>query len=219
MSLDYTTSSWSIHEEEFILHPLRFLYWEKEKMILVSDIHSGKSTELLHYGIYLPLDQINSLYHRLETIAKLYPNSHLVIVGDMVHGKENVEWNQFLSIFRYFSKVTLVKGNHDQYMDAWCKKVGLEVKDMIQIRDIIISHEPIENVGNNTILNIHGHIHPWVKLKGKGKQSLKFPCFYKKGKQLCLPAFTKLTGKFTVELKKGDIAWAITESSCITYEY
>ncbi|TVQ49091.1 MAG: hypothetical protein EA362_04990 [Saprospirales bacterium] len=61
----------------------------------------------------------------------------------------------------------------------------------------------LKNEGNalDQKLVICGHLHPAFRLKGKGRQSIKMPCFYLKPPLLILPAFGEFTGSKIV--KKG----------------
>ena len=56
-----------------------------------------------------------------------------------------------------------------------------------------------------------GHLHPAINLKGKGKQSLKFPCFYFTKEYCILPAFSRFTAGFKVNPEKDETVFAIVE--------
>lgn len=60
-----------------------------------------------------------------------------------------------------------------------------------------------------------GHVHPAVSLRGKGKQALRFPCFYFTDNYCILPAFSRFTGSYTVEPGKNDHAYALVEKDII----
>ena len=75
------------------------------------------------------------------------------------------------------------------------------------IKNIILSHEPI-NLVNNKTFNICGHYHPKLYLKNKGDK-LSFRCFAMDMKKntLYMPAFGDLTGGYPC--KKSFKKWAI----------
>ena len=52
-------------------------------------------------------------------------------------------------------------------------------------------------------------------MKGKGRQSLKFPCFYFTKDYCVLPAFSRFTGTFKVKPEKGETVFAIVDNSII----
>ena len=44
-----------------------------------------------------------------------------------------------------------------------------------------------------------GHLHPGIRIRGMGKQSLQFPCFYFGGQYAILPAFGRFTGTVSID--------------------
>jgi metallophosphoesterase superfamily enzyme len=60
-----------------------------------------------------------------------------------------------------------------------------------------------------------GHIHPGIKIRGAGKQSLYFPCFYFGETYAVLPAFSRFTGLTRMEIKPRDKIFAIVENKII----
>lgn len=57
-----------------------------------------------------------------------------------------------------------------------------------------------------------GHIHPGIAIRGLGKQSLRFPCFYFTEKFCVLPAFSRFTGTFLIEPNDGEQVFAIVDN-------
>lgn len=205
---------WEWEGERLRLYPERYLYWENEHILLLSDVHIGKTTEWLHEGIYIPLSGIMSTIERIHHIYLRHPNSHLVIVGDLVHGKENQEWHELDKVLRCFPKVSLIEGNHDRSFSIWPGHTDIQIVERMEFTNIVLTHEPTNNLKKNQI-NIHGHIHPNVSLKGKGLQRLILPCFYKKEQQFCLPAFTIWSGKYVVPMRPEDTIWVITQNKVL----
>ncbi len=58
-----------------------------------------------------------------------------------------------------------------------------------------------------------GHVHPGVRLQGKGKQSLSLPCFHFTEKQCIMPAFGEFTGKFIIKPNGKDRVYVIAKSN------
>jgi len=75
-----------------------------------------------------------------------------------------------------------------------------------------LTHHPEER---EDLFTICGHIHPGIRLKGPGKQTLKLPCFHKKTHQLILPAFGEFTGSHTISPDKEDEIFVITSDEVI----
>jgi metallophosphoesterase superfamily enzyme len=118
----------------------------------------------------------------------------------------------FCDVVNAYKKIEfiLVLGNHDILAEKHYQQVCLTViREHLIEEDIIFSHHPQKKIPKDKFC-IAGHIHPGIVLYGKGKQSIKLPCFYLQKKQLILPAFGSLTGLQLIERKKEDSVFAIT---------
>jgi metallophosphoesterase superfamily enzyme len=60
-----------------------------------------------------------------------------------------------------------------------------------------------------------GHVHPGISLKGQGKQSLRFPCFYFAKDNCVLPAFSRFTGTYKVIPRQDETVYAIIENKIL----
>ncbi|HNU41619.1 MAG TPA: phosphoesterase, partial [Cyclobacteriaceae bacterium] len=69
------------------------------------------------------------------------------------------------------------------------------------------------------VYNLSGHIHPAVRLKGTGRQSVMLPCFYFGKQQGILPAFGSFTGMARIVPKKEDRIFVIAENKVIAYPH
>jgi len=79
--------------------------------------------------------------------------------------------------------------------------------ESLELDDFILTHEP----GEYDAYNLAGHIHPGVRLQGRGRQRLKFPCFHFSPTQGILPAFGAFTGVHAVRPKKNDLIYIIAD--------
>jgi hypothetical protein len=52
-------------------------------------------------------------------------------------------------------------------------------------------------------------------MKGKGKQSLRFPCFYFTEFEALMPAFGKFTGLHIIEPAKKSLVFAVADNQII----
>ena len=59
---------------------------------------------------------------------------------------------------------------------------------------------------------VAGHLHPALSLVGKGRQSLKLPCWWYSAERrtLVVPTFGTFTGSVSVKPKEGDACWVTT---------
>ncbi len=58
---------------------------------------------------------------------------------------------------------------------------------------------------------IAGHLHPAVRLSGRGDDSLRLPCFWWRERLAILPAFGEFTGGATIARETGDRVVAVAE--------
>ena len=97
--------------------------------------------------------------------AKVSPNEHLLILGDMDGKKGSSTWKLIRDTIHKFrtNNIYLILGNNDQYsIDEYVKMGFLSVTDEAVLKEsgmgnIIFTHCPVP-VSNDDI-NIHGHIH------------------------------------------------------------
>jgi DNA ligase-associated metallophosphoesterase len=209
----------TIHNQNFILHYNRVLFWEEEKILILSDLHIGKTNHFRKSGIAVPTNIIKEDMQRLVESIQFFKPQKIIIVGDLFHSIQNKEhewlakWrNDFASI-----EFILVKGNHDIVDESWYTQNNINlVKNHLQINNLTFVHhiEDYKNQQEDEYI-ISGHIHPAITIKGLGKQSLRFPCFYFTKHYLVLPAFGKFTGTHTVEPKKNEKVFAVVNNSIV----
>jgi uncharacterized protein len=56
-------------------------------------------------------------------------------------------------------------------------------------------------------------MHPGISLRGQGRQSLSFPCFYFAKEYCVLPAFSRFTGTYKVKPQKDETVFAVVEDA------
>lgn len=186
----------NIQGEELVLNAFRAVYWKKEKMLIVADMHLGKTAHFRAAGISVPSSIIKTDLDRLTYLIGTYQPKILLVVGDMFHHQK---MNSDLDIFKdwrnQFEKLSiyLVQGNHDRLKNLYYQNMGIELfKPNLNLGLFQFVHEYVEP--NEKYFSISGHIHPGVLLKGKAKQAIKLPCFAVSNHHLILPAFSLFTG-------------------------
>ena len=178
--------------------------------LILADLHLGKTTHFRKAGLAIPAqardaDQSNLLH----ILRKENPESVLVL-GDLFHSSSNKECDELAMITSQFHEVhfELILGNHDILEESDYRSMDFETFTQLENGDLILTHEPLDIVPEGK-LNIHGHIHPGVRMVGKGRQSLLMPCFHLSKQHFCLPAFGALTGLMRQKPTKGDEVFAI----------
>lgn len=203
-------------EEELILSKERSIYWAAQKMLIISDLHIGKSAHFRKHGIQVPSGVGEGDLQRLARLIDLYDPQTLLITGDMFHHKSNSEVAVFSEWRKEFSQLRfqLIKGNHDQLRPVEYASLNIELiqKELICAPFRFIHEKP---ESTDTTYTISGHIHPGVTLYGKARQRLNFPCFYFGENNAILPAFSAFTGLSRIQPQKNDRFYAITPSGVV----
>ena len=114
--------------------------------------------------------------------------------------------------------IDLVKGNHDILDDAWYIDAGIEVHEEKMVEDpfIFVHDLKLRDKLDETEQQLYaftGHMHPAISLRGNGRQSLRFPCFYFTKEYCVLPAFSRFSGTFCVSPEKDETVFAVVENA------
>lgn len=188
------TLSTTIRNKAFIFHAHRAVYLPFAEVLVVSDVHLGKTTHFRKHGLSVPQQVAVKDLERLSGLVDEFQPKKMVIAGDFFHAEANSELDLFAK-WREQSpnvSVVLVKGNHDRLAKGIYQSLGIEVyEEQYFLDDLVITHEYQETIER---FQISGHIHPGIVLKGKGKQKLRLPVFAYNPKHLLLPAFSLFTG-------------------------
>jgi len=189
------TQSISIPNDELVLTNQRALYWAKEKALVLSDLHVGKSATFRKAGIPISKNVLVNDLKRLEQLIHHFNAKKLIIVGDLFHAEYNSDIDYFHDWLSSFTnlKLELILGNHDKLSDTVYKDFRLKIfQPKKESENLCFIHDNFKI--NNKLFTISGHTHPGVILKAKGKQRLKLPCYQVTEHQLILPAFSLFTG-------------------------
>jgi uncharacterized protein len=206
-----------LHDIQFKLLADKALYREDTHTMIIADLHLGKAMHFRKSGIAIPSQSAEQDYLRLHKMISSIQPKQIIFLGDLFHSGYNSEWNLFCEFINTYNEIEfiLVIGNHDILARHHYKKLCITlIEDKIEQDGLILSHIPLENVPENYI-NISGHVHPGVILKGKGKQHIKLPCFYYCNRQLILPAFGSLTGLQLIEPQKKSEVFVIAGDKVI----
>jgi uncharacterized protein len=204
-----------IHRQTFWLSPLRALYWEEQRALVLSDLHFGKTGHFRKAGIPVPQAVYRHDLQRLSQLLEQFQPAQLIAVGDLFHSRANLELEQFRHWREGYPALEfhLVKGNHDILEEDWYPGAGIRVWEQERvIDDIGFAHE--QGCGTRPF-TFCGHLHPGVVISGPGKQSLRLPCFYFTPSHCVLPAFSLFTGLATIRPAKADSVFAVVENSLI----
>lgn len=206
-------------ENNLLLLPQKAIYFEDHSTLLIADLHLGKVNHFRRSGIAVPTSvNTKNLELLIDLINRLGP-TQVVFLGDLFHSHYNEEWEAFGQVVRHFKgiKFELVRGNHDIMSALQYERCELDVHEQMEVDSFLLTHEPLNKVPLGKY-NVHGHIHPGVRLKGKGRQTLTLPCFLFGKDHAIMPAFGSFTGFVRVPVKKNDAVFVIADQKVIEME-
>jgi DNA ligase-associated metallophosphoesterase len=202
-----------IADQNLVLHPTGVVYWQEEGVLLISDVHLGKVTHFRKYGAAVPQEVILKNFEVLQRTLTLYNPKTICFLGDLFHSSINLEWQLFENwVLKAQVKIILIAGNHDIISPLKYQNLGISLLPELIWGPFLLTHYPEVRAG---LFNLSGHIHPAVRLSGKGRQSLRLPCFFKNKHQMILPAFGAFTGTHVLKKKGADEVYAIADAMVI----
>ena len=184
--------------EEMWLDGRRAVYWPNENALLCSDLHVGRAGHYRKNGIPMGLELADEDLECLSELIHDYEVDKVYFLGDLFHSEFNFEFDDFASFINSYPEVKfiLIPGNHDRFFLKDIQLEGLWVeKKVITKSGIDLIHER-EDANQ---CSISGHIHPAVRLNGRGRDAITLPCFEICNNHMLLPAFSRQTGGYVLK--------------------
>lgn len=196
--------------ESLDLLPQRAAYWPAKNVLLLADMHLGKVNHFRKAGIPVPTKANDKNIEMFIALLQRTGAQRVICLGDLFHSHYNPEWEIFGQVIQHFSNVCfeLVVGNHDIMSQRQYVRKNIVMHESLQIGPFLLTHHPLEE--NTTFYNLAGHLHPGVRLTGRGRQAVTLPCFLFGQSQGLLPAFGAFTGLAKVSPRKDDKIFVIT---------
>ncbi len=175
------------HGETLHLRPTGALFWPAKGLLVVSDLHLGKSERLARRGgSLLPPYETQATLEKLDRELEATRASAVICLGDSFDDTASAEgiaddsrlWLVRLMAGRDWTWIT---GNHD----PGPIDIGGTHRDEVQLLPFTFRHiaDPAERA------EVSGHYHPKARLAGQAR-----PCFLADAARLILPAFGVYTG-------------------------
>lgn len=186
--------------------------------LILADLHLGKTAHFRKAGLALPSNaKAADQMALIKLLDKVQPQ-RMIVLGDLFHSVDNNEVDELAMITNMFGDVDfiLVKGNHDILSESAYRSLNFNVVTNQILQGFYLSHEPTQ--APDGLITMHGHLHPGVMLRGKGRQRLKLPCFHFYGAGFCLPAFGKLTGLMPIKPKSNDQVYGIVDGEVLALQ-
>ncbi len=206
----------TINTENFILHCSGAMFWESKNMLLISDVHLGKIAHFRKNGIALPNISALGNFKKLDWVVSEFKPDIICFLGDLFHSSLNNEFLEFGSWTKKIdSKIILIAGNHDIISPEKYEAIHVKVASEWIVDGFLLTHHPEDRTG---LFTLCGHIHPAINLYGKGRQSMKLPCFFRTENQIIFPAFGEFTGKHVLKPTEKDLIYILTKEDVILLE-
>jgi uncharacterized protein len=169
------------------------LYWEAQRLLVVSDLHLEKGSSFAARGVLLPPYDTAATLGRLAAVIARHDPRMVIALGDSFH---DCEAHRRLSDIDRGAITTMqvgrdwiwIAGNHDPALSSDLGVVASEVC----IGPIAFRHEPSGAFGE-----IAGHLHPKARVATRGRATER-RCFASDGERAVMPAFGAYAGGLSI---------------------
>jgi uncharacterized protein len=171
------------------------IYFPKEKILVIGDLHFGYEEELNERGIAIPRRQIKEIIQDFEKILKKVKKiEKIIILGDIRHsfGKILLQEKEDLKKFFEFlikkvgeKEIIITKGNHDTMIKILLEKENwknVKLCDYFLEKNKLFFHgdhkslKKVEKLFKKCNLIVVGHFHPAIDISD-GEKVERFKCF------------------------------------------
>lgn len=178
------------------------VYWPARQCLLIADAHFGKASAYRSLGQPVPQGTTSENLLRLDRLLSAFACKQVIFLGDFLHGPGS-HASSTLSALRAWRTLnpdlpmTLIRGNHDKRAGDPPADLRIDVvSEPLLMGPFALQHEPDAHTSHHVLA---GHVHPVYRLRGRGRQSLRLPCFQIGARVSLLPAFGAFTGGYAVE--------------------
>lgn len=186
--------------------------------VLVADVHLGKARTFRRLGLPVPDGTTQDTLQRLAALVADTRARRIVVLGDLLHSR-HAQGSPAMAALADFRAahpslaMTLVRGNHDDHAGDPPVSLGIEVVDEpFALGGLALCHDPHLDAARP---RVGGHVHPAIRVRGRGFDAVRLPCFHLEASSLTLPAFGAFTGTHAVRPAEGDRVWALVDDRVV----
>jgi len=205
-----------IGNEMCLLLGEKAVYWERENILFLADIHLGKAAAFRGNGVFIPEGTMDADLANVQFLIEKFKPTSCIIVGDLIHS--NLSWTTEVKrkIGEWLKncpvEVHLVLGNHDKsLLKNIDPKWPLKVHDELLIEPFLFSHYPKECL---PWFVWAGHLHPKIEIKN-GHDRLVLRCFQVFENYAILPTFSDFAGGSFVNKTPSNRIFAIANTTVV----
>lgn len=205
-----------LQQTELWLLAEKAIYWPAQQALLIADIHFGKAAAYRRLGQPVPRGTTQANLARLDSLLSRYPSRRLIFLGDFLHAPESRAPATLAQLQAWRADhpqlaITLIRGNHDLRAGDPPATLAIEVvAEPLLLGPFALQHEPAPHPTHHVLA---GHLHPAFRLHGRGRQSLRLPCFCIGERVSLLPAFGAFTGMVEASAEAGRQIYVVGEDS------
>jgi len=198
--------------ERIQLHPEKAVYWPREKLLIIADVHFGKPAAFRRAGIAVPEFTTAQDLERLDLMLEATRAEGLLILGDLFHARTGCQPEMLNAVTHWRRRwqqleIILISGNHDWHSDAPPSDWNFhEVGDSWSCRPFTFCHDPDFRTRGYLLA---GHLHPAIVLRENFGGVLRAPCFCFGQRRAILPAFGSFTGMHNLRPQPRDRVFVI----------
>jgi DNA ligase-associated metallophosphoesterase len=170
------------------------LFWQAQRLLVVSDLHLEKGSSFAARGVLLPPYDTVATLSRLAAVIARHDPLMVIALGDSFHDRNAHERlsetnREALMAMQVRRDWIWISGNHDPALPS---DLGGVVASEVAIGPIVFRHEPTGASGE-----IAGHLHPKARVPTRGR-SIERRCFASDGERAVMPAFGAYTGGLSI---------------------
>lgn len=178
--------------EQFLVVDTAALWWERERALIVADMHLEKGSWFAERGQLLPPYDSEETIKKLSQLVDSCGALSVYCLGDNFHDDAGVsrlseECSQHLDQLSKRTKIHWITGNHDSGIDA---PDDGQIHPEIKIHGLVLRHIAEKE---SILRELSGHYHPKARVRINDRV-LSRPCFALSEQKLVLPAFGAYAG-------------------------
>jgi DNA ligase-associated metallophosphoesterase len=190
----YAVASLEVAGVTFTADAAGALYWDDERLLIVSDLHLEKGSSFATRGILLPPYDTAATLARLATVIARYDPRRVIALGDSfhdadAHARVASSDRDTIAAMQAGRDWIWIAGNHDPKPPA---SLSGSVASELAIGPVCFRHEPTGAAGE-----IAGHLHPKARVATRAR-SIERRCIASDGVRAVMPSFGAYTGGLSI---------------------
>jgi uncharacterized protein len=142
------------------------LFWEEQRLLVVSDLHLEKGSSFAVRGALLPPYDTAATLSRLGAVIARHDPRTVIALGDSfhdrdAHGRLSISDRETIAALQMRRDWIWITGNHDP---ALPDDLGGAVAGEVAMGGIVFRHQPTGAIGE-----IAGHLHPKARVSTRGR--------------------------------------------------